>query len=105
MVVPASNAFSGLSSGDKIIDFVIVNKVAMLLIVYERNRRDIRVDFNLVNEGILHGDSVVLRDAVSCFDHVLLYLGIREGLKGYRGKIAIGQHPFEGGKIVSRDLT
>ncbi len=39
--------------------------------------------------------------------HILLYARLCEGLEGYRGKIAIGQHPFEGGKIVAgvKDLV
>ncbi len=33
--------------------------------------------------------------------HILLYLRLCEGLKNYRTDVAIGQHPFEGGKIVA----
>ncbi len=33
--------------------------------------------------------------------HVLLYVGLCDGLKEYRADIAIGQRPFEGGKIVA----
>ncbi len=32
--------------------------------------------------------------------HILLYVGLCDGLKEYRADIALGQRPFEGGKIV-----